>query len=130
MASLLPVRSMGKLCARTTALFICDVQERFRPVLSRFNSAVVPTAQLLLSGALAMSIPVFVTEQYPKALGKTVAELSALIPAGVWVNPSPFQHHTAKPRARNPPRAATGAPVLVFEKTKFSMCTDVSSRAC
>jgi nicotinamidase-related amidase len=50
------------------------VQERFRSTIQGYP-AVIDTARRLIKGAEAFNIPVFVTEQYPKALGATVPEL-------------------------------------------------------
>ncbi|KAI7845477.1 hypothetical protein COHA_001025 [Chlorella ohadii] len=86
---------IGRLAPNETALLVCDVQERFRPVISGFP-AVVDTSCRMLRAAQALQLPVIVTEQYPKALGNTVEELREFIPAE--------------------------APVVA--KTKFSMCTD------
>ena len=36
-------------------------------------------------GAQALSLPIIVTEQYPKALGNTVAEISSVLPPGTTV---------------------------------------------
>lgn len=88
-------RSVGKLAPEETALLVCDVQERFRPIITGFP-AVVDTSRRMLRAAAALKLPVLVTEQYPKALGHTVEELQAHIPEG--------------------------SPVVA--KTKFSMCVD------
>ena len=87
-----------------TALFLCDMQEKFRsPVIHEFDAA-VDTSRLLLQAAAAMDMPVrapplplppapprssrltarragglvqvVVTEQYPRGLGHTVPELA------------------------------------------------------
>ena len=79
------------LVATRALFFLCDVQERFRDVILGMDG-LVATSQLLLGTANALSIPTVVTEQYPKAMLHTMAELQPLI---------------------------EGAPV--FEKTKFSM---------
>ncbi|EFN51301.1 hypothetical protein CHLNCDRAFT_49249 [Chlorella variabilis] len=86
---------VGKLAAEETALLVCDVQERFRPVITGFP-AVIDTSKRMLRAAAALQLPVIVTEQYPKALGNTVEELREFIPQG--------------------------APVVA--KTLFSMCTE------
>lgn len=70
---------LGKLVASETALFVCDIQERFRPVIAGMP-AVIDTAKRMVRAAEVMHIPVVVTEQYPKALGPTVAELRDHLP--------------------------------------------------
>merc|ERR1712130_448226 len=77
-------KSVGRLTPSETALFVCDIQERFRPVISGMP-AVVDAARRLIRGAAALEIPVVVTEQYPKALGNTVNELTEVLPAGSLV---------------------------------------------
>jgi len=56
------------------AFFVCDIQERFRPAIHEFT-CLVATSRRLLEIARLFKAPVFVTEQNPKALGTTVAEL-------------------------------------------------------
>jgi len=56
------------------AFFVCDIQERFRPAIHEFT-CMVATSRRLLEIARLFKAPVFVTEQNPKALGSTVAEL-------------------------------------------------------
>lgn len=56
------------------AFFVCDIQERFRPAIFEFPS-LVATSRRLLEIARLFKIPVLVTEQNPRALGTTVAEL-------------------------------------------------------
>jgi len=75
-----PPRPLGRLTPDATALLVCDVQERFRDVIWRMP-AVIDTAARLARGAAALGLPVFVTEQYPKALGPTVPEVAARLPA-------------------------------------------------
>ena len=72
---------LGRIAPQDTALFICDVQERFRPVISGFP-AVVDTSRRMARAAQALELPIIVTEQYPKALGNTVPELMEVLPQG------------------------------------------------
>lgn len=76
--------AVGRLRANETALFVCDVQERFRPVISGMP-AIIDTARRLVRGAVALDIPVVVTEQYPKALGKTVDEVKEVLPEAALI---------------------------------------------
>ena len=67
-------QSLGRLVPRSTALFLCDMQEKFRPNIKHFTE-VVQTSNRLLQAAAILDIPGVVTEQYPKGLGRTVPEL-------------------------------------------------------
>lgn len=77
----------------TLALLI-DIQERLTPVLHR-SADWLADCTTLLQGLQALSVPVMLTEQYPKGLGKTV-----------------------------PPFADMLADAPLFEKTRFSAWTD------
>uniref|UniRef100_A0A7S0V9V2 Isochorismatase-like domain-containing protein n=1 Tax=Polytomella parva TaxID=51329 RepID=A0A7S0V9V2_9CHLO len=78
------VKSVGRLLPSTSALFVCDIQERFRGAISGFP-AVVETSQRMIRAANILDVPVLVTEHYPKALGNTVAELKEVMKPDVAV---------------------------------------------
>lgn len=80
-------------------LFIIDVQERLAPAM-KYKDRVVENVNTLIHTANEMDMPILVTEQYPKGLGPTVAEIS------------------------NGLKEAQ-----VFEKVLFSACTDEVVRA-
>jgi len=63
-----------KIHPQRTALFLCDIQERFRDVIFAFPS-VIATAKKMVTAGQILGLPLVVTEQYPKALGRTVEEL-------------------------------------------------------
>jgi nicotinamidase-related amidase len=65
---------MGRLVTKQTALFLCDLQEKFRPTIQYFPQIVEVSSRLLRSAKI-LDIPVVVTEQYPARLGPTVKEL-------------------------------------------------------
>jgi isochorismate hydrolase len=60
-------------------LLIVDIQERLATVMGQ-KDRVVKNNQHLIELAKMMNMPVVVTEQYPKGLGKTVPELQAALP--------------------------------------------------
>ena len=62
-----------------TALVVVDVQEAFRPAVQDFDE-VVENTRRLMAGAKILGVPVIVTEQYPKGLGRTVEELGEVSP--------------------------------------------------
>lgn len=64
-----------KLERGRAALVVVDVQEAFRPAVTDFDE-VVRNVGVLVQGARALGIPVLVTEQYPKGLGRTVPEVA------------------------------------------------------
>ena len=65
----------GVLDRDRTALVVVDVQEGFRRAVGEFE-AVVRNAGVLVQGARTLGVPVVVTEQYPKGLGSTAAEVA------------------------------------------------------
>ncbi|XP_037071703.1 isochorismatase domain-containing protein 1-like, partial [Pollicipes pollicipes] len=82
--------NLGQVTASSTVFLLCDVQEKFKPAIAHFNCVVQSCSKLITAGRI-LGVPLLVTEQYPKGLGKTVPELDV--------------QHAA----------------VVAEKTKFSM---------
>lgn len=77
-----------------TLVMVIDIQERLTPVLHDAVGLVAKSCQFL-QGLNVLAVPMLVTEQYPKGLGTTVAEVKQVI--------------------ENVP---------VFEKTQFSALTE------
>ncbi|XP_025072915.1 isochorismatase domain-containing protein 2-like [Pogonomyrmex barbatus] len=75
-----------------TALFICDVQEKFTKAIFQFDK-MVQNSTKLINALKILNVPMLVSEQNPKSLGKTIPEFDI---SG----------------AKGP-----------FAKTQFSMCT-------
>jgi nicotinamidase-related amidase len=71
----------GKLARDRTTLVVVDVQEGFRQAIPDFTRVAKATATLV-EGAGVIGVPVVITEQYPKGLGETVAEVAEHLPAG------------------------------------------------
>lgn len=71
----------GKLDRERAALVVIDVQEAFRGAVAELEQ-VARAAATLVSGAGALGVPVRITEQYPKGLGRTVPEVLASLPEG------------------------------------------------
>ncbi|KAH6624903.1 Isochorismatase-like protein [Chaetomium sp. MPI-SDFR-AT-0129] len=59
---------------KNPAVFICDIQEKFRPAIHEFDKVVL-TARKALRAATVLQIPIFVTTQNRARLGDTVSEL-------------------------------------------------------
>lgn len=64
---------------KRTALVIVDLQDAFRRVVPDFER-LVARAKIALRGFQILDLPVIITEQYPKGLGRTVEELLEIIP--------------------------------------------------
>eukprot|EP00339_Tiarina_fusa_P015347 CAMPEP_0116996302 /NCGR_PEP_ID=MMETSP0472-20121206/154_1 /TAXON_ID=693140 ORGANISM="Tiarina fusus, Strain LIS" /NCGR_SAMPLE_ID=MMETSP0472 /ASSEMBLY_ACC=CAM_ASM_000603 /LENGTH=212 /DNA_ID=CAMNT_0004694879 /DNA_START=18 /DNA_END=656 /DNA_ORIENTATION=+ len=90
-------RLVGKLRAENSVFLLCDIQERFRPLIWR-GETVVTTSRYLTSVAKALDIPVVITQQYTKVFGDTVKDCFA--------DPADLEKYP------------------IFEKKKFSMCTE------
>jgi nicotinamidase-related amidase len=68
-----------KMSATDTGLLVIDVQEKLIPKIQSADAVVRNTA-FLIDAARLLGMPVQATEQYPKGLGSTVAELAQRLP--------------------------------------------------
>ncbi|KAL2363343.1 hypothetical protein RJZ56_003770 [Blastomyces dermatitidis] len=74
-------RIHGSLCRAgggvvgNPALFICDIQEKFRPVIYEFPKLITTTTKLL-KAAKPLNIPIYITTQNRARLGATVSEFN------------------------------------------------------
>lgn len=91
---------MPRLRPENTLLLVIDVQERLAPLIAD-DARVRAKAAALAEGCRLLDVPLVVTEQYPKGLGRTVAHLQSAV------------------------EAAGG----VLEKTAFSCAADEAIRA-
>jgi nicotinamidase-related amidase len=64
--------------SRRAFVLLVDVQEGYRKALHEWERTVSRTA-VLLRGARLLELPILYTEQYPKGLGATAAELAELL---------------------------------------------------
>lgn len=62
------------------ALLVVDVQEAFRNVIDDF-AGLASRIAVAVRGFQILEQPVFVTEQYPKGLGRTATEIRDVLPA-------------------------------------------------
>jgi isochorismate hydrolase len=91
---------LRSLTPSNCVLLICDIQERFIPLIYR-SSTVVNTCRYMTNVASVLNIPMVCTQQYTKAFGKTADEC--------------FASPDIRTMAMTP---------HVYEKKKFSMLTD------
>lgn len=59
-------------------LFVVDVQDRFSSHIFEFEE-MCKNIEILIKAANILKVPVVVTEQYPKGLGKTVSRISSCL---------------------------------------------------
>jgi len=67
-------RGVGRIAINSSALFLCDMQEKFRQTI-KFFPQVIGVANRMLAGAKILNMPVVVTEQYPKGEVKLRSDL-------------------------------------------------------
>lgn len=63
------------LIGEEAVLMVIDIQEKLVPVM-KYREQVIQNTNTLISLAKKLGVPIIVTEQYPKGLGKTVSEVS------------------------------------------------------
>lgn len=75
---MIPKRNPRILDRDNAVLFIIDVQESFRKVLTDFGD-LTKNISILIEAMKILDVPIVVTEQYPRGLGRTVEELSVVL---------------------------------------------------
>jgi nicotinamidase-related amidase len=70
---------ISQLSRESAALAVIDMQEAFRPVMPDFGEVASRIARAV-DGARLLEVPVIITEQYPKGLKHTAAEIIARLP--------------------------------------------------
>lgn len=76
------MRHENTLALGQAALVVIDMQESFREAISDF-AEVSARCALVAHAAQLLGVPVLVTEQYPKGLGRTAGEIRAVLPEGL-----------------------------------------------
>lgn len=71
----MPHRSAELFGRQTSRLLLVDLQERLIATMSD-RERLLSRCQMLANGSRILSIPIFITEQYPKGLGVTVPEIA------------------------------------------------------
>lgn len=77
------------LVAEQSALVVIDIQEKLLPPIFQ-REQLVRNAQLLMRAANILKMPVLMTTQYAKGLGRTVPEIAALLPEGEAIDKQLF----------------------------------------
>ena len=69
--------TMKRLVPAKSVLLVVDVQERLAPAMPKDSlERLIKNTQLLLDAAGELGVRVFVSEQYPKGLGPTIAPIA------------------------------------------------------
>lgn len=82
------------LTREEAVLMAIDIQERLAPAM-KYGEQVIRKTNTLTSVAKKMGIPIIVTEQYPKGLGKTVSEISSNLETDLIYEKMTFSGYTA-----------------------------------
>jgi nicotinamidase-related amidase len=64
-----------------SVLLVVDLQERFRAAIPGFSGVLAATGKLIRAARI-LGVPIVVTEQYPKGLGRTVGEIEEALRSG------------------------------------------------
>ncbi len=75
------MRHPSLLDRRRAALAVIDMQEGFRPIIADFDETASRIA-LMVEACKLFDLPIIVTEQYPKGLGRTASEIAEHLPEG------------------------------------------------
>lgn len=102
-----------------SCLLVIDVQERLLPAMAA-AADVVANSAVLIRAAKRLGVPVLVSEQYPKGLGRTVGSLSSLVPEGPAVEKTEFSCATAPGYLER--LKATGRDQLVLTGIEAHVC--------
>jgi nicotinamidase-related amidase len=68
------MENLGIIKKEGTAFVLVDIQEKFVPAIYNIEK-VISNANLLIEASKILKVPLIVTEQYPKGLGKTTDKL-------------------------------------------------------
>lgn len=107
--------SYGLFAPESALLVVIDIQERLLPVMDR-HEQLIHNSCTLIKGMRALEIPIIITEQYPKGLGKTDGRILSALESStnaLGVESSALDSHTL---------AKGGA--QLFEKISFSIFGD------
>ncbi|CAB4344039.1 unannotated protein [freshwater metagenome] len=80
---------VARLEAGRAALLVVDIQEAFRDVIPEAEALIART-EILARAATLLELPIIVSEQYPKGLGRTVTELGDALAGAVVLEKTSF----------------------------------------
>ena len=100
---------IARISRQSSLLFLCDMQEKFRPTIKYFPQ-IVETSNKLLNVCKALDVPYVVTEQYPRG-ERRLSLVRLWTESNLWPG-----------LGRTVSELEIGQ-VKPFEKTLFSMCT-------
>src|SRR5688500_19724411 len=72
--------TVKRLRAENSAVVVIDIQDKLLPKIPD-AARLIKNAGFVLDAAAALGIPIRATEQYPKGLGPTTAEIARRLPA-------------------------------------------------
>ena len=67
-------RAVARCDAARAAIFVCDIQERFKPLIHN-SATIINRSAFMLETCKILDIPALATLQYPKIFGQMVPEL-------------------------------------------------------
>src|SRR5262245_43900627 len=78
------VQHQNTLVLTQSALTVIDMQEAFRTKMSDFAEVAARIATMVTAAKL-LNLPIVVTEQYPKGLGRTAKEILDALPESIEI---------------------------------------------
>ena len=88
-------RTSLRISRAKAGLVVVDIQERLLPAMHE-RERLLQNALRLVKGAGVLNLPVIVTEQYPKGIGRTVPELAGAVPDFEPIEKTAFSCCSAK----------------------------------
>lgn len=73
----------NKLDRSTTGLLVIDIQDRLFPYIER-SSEMMHAVKIIVEGFKILNLPIFVSEQVPEKMGKTLLELRHIVQEEVY----------------------------------------------
>lgn len=83
------------LIGEEAVLLVIDIQERLIPAM-KYGEQVIQNTNTIISFAKRIGVPIIVTEQYPKGLGKTVLDVSNNLEESLIFEKTTFSGYTSE----------------------------------